>query len=91
MKRNQLEEIPGVGPKIARLLHDLGLRSVDDLQGQDPEELYGRLVALRGRPIDRCVLYVFRCAVYYAEHGRDPRKLKWWNWKDAGGSAASRR
>ena len=32
---------------------------------------------------DRCVLYVFRCAVYYAEHEQhEPEKLKWWYWKD---------
>jgi nucleotidyltransferase/DNA polymerase involved in DNA repair len=90
MNRSPLEEIPGVGPKLAGELHVLGLRTVDDLQGRDPEELYDRLTTLRGRPIDRCVLYVFRCAVHYAEKGRDPRKLNWWNWKDAGGSAAPR-
>ncbi len=34
-------------------------------------------------PLDRCVLYVFRCANYYAAHKRhDPELLKWWNWKD---------
>ncbi len=82
MSRSPLEEIPGVGPKTASDLYDLGIRSVDDLAGRDPEELYDRLTALRGRDIDRCVLYVFRCAVYYAEDGRDPQKLKWWNWKD---------
>jgi hypothetical protein len=33
--------------------------------------------------VDRCLLYVFRCAVYFAEHTRhDPELLKWWNWKD---------
>jgi hypothetical protein len=33
--------------------------------------------------MDRCVLYAFRCAVYYASHDvRDPKLLKWWNWKD---------
>jgi hypothetical protein len=90
MKGRALEEIPGVGPKLARALRDLGFRWVDDLQGQDPEKLYGRLMALRGCRIDRCVLYVFRCAVYYAEEGRDPQKLKWWNWKDPDASAASR-
>jgi len=82
MKKSQLENIPGVGPKIARDLHDLGLHSVEDLEGQNPEVLYSRLTALRSCFIDRCVLYVFRCAVYYAENGRDPNKLKWWNWKD---------
>jgi hypothetical protein len=90
VKGGALQEIPGVGPKLARDLRDLGLRCVDDLQGQDPEELHSRLVALRGCRIDRCVLYVFRCAVYYAEEGRDPQKLRWWNWKDPDTSAVSR-
>ena len=34
--------------------------------------------------VDRCVLYVFRVAVYVAstpEEKRDPNLLKWWNWK----------
>ncbi|NJM89920.1 MAG: hypothetical protein HC847_25010 [Hydrococcus sp. RU_2_2] len=40
-------------------------------------------VRLRGQHIDRCVLYVFRCAVYYASNSvREPELLKWWNWKD---------
>ena len=33
---------------------------------------------------DRCVLYVFQCAVYFAETReaeREPEKLKWWSWK----------
>jgi hypothetical protein len=51
MNGRPLEEIPGIGPKLARHLHDLGLRSVDNLQGQNPEKLYGRLMALRGCPI----------------------------------------
>lgn len=33
--------------------------------------------------MDRCMLYVFRCAVYYASSEQhDPELLKWWNWKD---------
>jgi hypothetical protein len=29
------------------------------------------------------MLYVFRCAVYYAStRDPDPRLLQWWNWKD---------
>jgi Pathogenicity locus len=79
----ELRVIPGVGKSIAGDLWDLGLRSVQDLKGQDPEELYVRLCALQGTQIDRCMLYVFRCAVYYASHEQhDPELLKWWNWKD---------
>ncbi len=79
----ELRVIPGVGKSIAEDLWNLGLRSVQDLKGQDPEELYVRLCAMQGTQIDRCMLYVFRCAIYYASHEQhDPELLKWWNWKD---------
>ncbi len=75
--------IPGVGPRIAEDLWDLGLRSVGDLKGRDPEELYARLGVLAGDKVDRCLLYVLRCAVYYATAGvHEPELLKWWNWHD---------
>ncbi len=78
-----LRRIPGVGPSIADDLWRLGLRRVEDLRGRDPEELYGRMCALAGGRVDRCVLYVFRCAVYFAETpAPEPERLKWWNWKD---------
>lgn len=78
-----LQEIPGVGLSLAQDLYDLGMRQVDDLSRQNPEFLYERLCVMRGQHIDRCVLYVFRCAVYYASGGdHDPRLLMWWHWKD---------
>jgi hypothetical protein len=78
-----LQRIPGIGPSMARDLLDLGYDQVEDLDGQDPQEMYDRLKALRGGYMDRCVLYVFRCAVYFAENSEhDPELLKWWNWKD---------
>ena len=87
VKRNRspedLQTIPGVGPSIARDLEDLGYHHVSDLRGIDPETMYQQLSDLRGTYMDRCVLYVFRCAVYYAENTEhDPERLKWWNWKD---------
>lgn len=79
----EFQVIPGVGKKIARDLWNLGLRSVDDLKDQDPETLYGRLNDLAGHKVDRCMLYVFRCAVYFASNEiHEPELLKWWNWKD---------
>jgi len=78
-----LESVPGIGPKMAADLRTLGILSVADLKGRDPEQLYRALEASVGCHIDRCVLYVFRCAVYYASsEERDPEKLKWWHWKD---------
>jgi len=82
-KSDHVQTIPGVGPSIAQDLAELGYHSVSQLVGADPESMFHTLCQLRGRHIDRCVLYVFRCAVYYAnspEH--DPERLKWWNWKD---------
>lgn len=75
--------VPGVGEKIAVDFWDLGYDRVAALRGEDPEAMYERLCAYHGQHIDRCMLYVFRCAVYFAETGDpDPELLKWWSWKD---------
>ena len=56
---------------------------VADLRGKSLEELYILDCQKKGFQEDRCQLYVFRCAVYYAEHEEhDPEKLKWWYWQD---------
>ncbi len=79
----ELQRIPGVGPSIAKDLQDLGVQRIEDLRGADAQELYDRLCLLRGAHIDRCVLYVFRCAVYFASNDQhDPELLKWWKWKE---------
>ncbi len=80
---NNLQEIPGVGKSIAQDLYDLGFRSVSDLKRKNPEKMYYDLCRKRGQHIDRCMLYVLRCAVYYASTKKhNPNKLLWWNWKD---------
>jgi hypothetical protein len=79
----ELSQIPGVGPSIAADLYSLGVRAVADLRGGNPERLYSGLCEKVGHRVDPCVLYVFRCAVYYASEIRpDPELLKWWNWKN---------
>lgn len=79
----ELQSIPGVGKSIAEDLWQLGIRRVKDLKGKDPERLYSRRCTQVGTRIDPCLLYVFRCAVYYASRTRyNPELLKWWNWKD---------
>jgi len=81
---NELLQIPGVGPSIAADFVCQGLTTIASLRGQDPEHMYARQCELQGGHVDRCFLYVCRCAVYFAEHTRhDPAKLKWWHWKDA--------
>ena len=80
-----LQRIPGVGPSISRDLYGLGYRSVLDLRGEDPEAMYRKQRRLQGCHVDRCVLYVFRLAVYFASNPEhEPELLKWWSWKDDG-------
>jgi hypothetical protein len=79
----EFQTLPGVGLSLAKDFVDLGFSSVGELKGRDPEEMYRDLCALRGQHVDRCVLYIFRCAVYYASNRvHEPDLLKWWNWKD---------
>lgn len=81
--KSDLQTIPGVGPNMERHLLELGYSTVDSLKGADPEVMYRRECRQRGEQLDRCVLYVYRLAVYFAENiEHEPKKLKWWNWKD---------
>lgn len=78
-----LRAIPGVGKNIEKYLMNLGYATLEDLKGQDPEEMYERDCILKGFKEDRCLLYVYRLAVYFAEHEvHEAEKLKWWNWRD---------
>jgi hypothetical protein len=81
----ELMQIPGVGKSIAQDLVNIGITSIEQLKGKDPVAIYDASNNYAGQIQDRCLLYVFRCAVYYAEtpeQKREPEKLKWWNWKN---------
>ena len=81
--KSELEQIPGVGKSIARDLQNIGIHSIADLKSKNPETLYAQSNQFAGMTQDRCLLYVFRCAVYFAgQENPEPDKLKWWNWKD---------
>ena len=80
-----LRQIPGVGKSIANDLWNIGINHVNDLVGQSPEQLYKLSNEHAGVIQDRCLLYVFRCAVYFAQTPpelRDAEHLKWWNWME---------
>lgn len=71
------------GPNIEADLEAIGIHSIADLRGKDPEELYRLDCLHKGYQEDRCQLYVYRLAVYYAETpDPDPDRLRWWLWKD---------
>ena len=70
-KRQALKElatVPHIGKKSAEALWNIGVKSLSDLKNRDPEELY---LMMQGQPniaVDRIMLYVLRCAVYYASN-----------------------
>lgn len=82
--QRELMTIPGVGKEVSQDFYELGITKASQLKGKDPEKLYDKLCRIQGTKIDRCMLYVMRCAVYYASHDtHDAEALKWWNWKDS--------
>ncbi|MDB5012310.1 MAG: Pathogenicity locus [Daejeonella sp.] len=81
----ELMIIPGIGKSLANDLVNIGITSLQDLKGKDPDVLFDLSNQFAGTVQDRCVLYTFRCAIYYANTPpqlHDKEKLKWWNWKD---------
>jgi len=81
--KTDLRKIPGVGERTRESLINIGIRCVEDLKYKDPEELYEMDCKVKGFKEDRCQLYLFRMAVYYAENKiHDKEKLKWWYWND---------
>jgi len=79
----ELQVIPGVGKSISLDLWNLGIKKVADLKGRNPKTLYNRSNKLVGVKQDPCLLYVFRCAVYFASEKRLVKeKLNWWYWKE---------
>jgi hypothetical protein len=88
---SDLQRIPGVGPRLEEDLLLLGYCEVSDLAEANAEEMYERLCKKMGCHIDRCVLYVFREAVYFAGRKKhEPELLKWWNWSDENLNVRSR-
>lgn len=81
--KTDLLTIPYIGKNTKEDLFNIGITCVEDLKGKNPGELYFNDCMIKKYQEDRCQLYVFRMAVYYAENkNHDEEKLKWWYWKD---------
>lgn len=84
MTKSDLLTIPGIGRTFAQDFARINIASINDLVGQDPDELYEALLRANeavDHKTSRNYLYVLRMAVYYANGGRDESKLKWNAWK----------
>jgi len=78
-----LQTIPSIGKACALDLYLLGFRNPTELKGRNPAKMYTDLNRITGKTHDICVLYTFRCTVYYCtEANPESEKLRWWYWKD---------
>ena len=79
----ELQKIPGVGKVISEIFWNVGVKKVSDLKKKNPEKLYSKICAYKKQDVDRCILYVCRSSVYFAESKKhNAEKFKWWNWKE---------
>lgn len=63
---NELRTIPVVGEKVAEPLYKLGIRSIKELIGRSPEEMYGELRAMKDYYVEPCMLNQLKVAVSMA-------------------------
>jgi len=70
-----LEDLPNIGPAIARDLRLLGIHTPADLLGRDPFEMHARLCHLTGTQQDPCLLDTFMSVVSFTNGGP---ALPWW-------------
>ncbi len=81
--KTDLLTIPNIGEKTKQSLLNIGITCVQDLKGKRAEDLYAKDCLVKGFKEDKCQLYLFRMAIYYAENSNlEEEKLKWWYWKD---------
>jgi hypothetical protein len=71
----KLEDLPNIGPAMARDLRLLGIRAPEQLCQQDAYEMYVSLCETTGRRQDPCVIDVFLSIVHFARGGE---ARPWW-------------
>ena len=62
----ELRTIPIVGEKVAEPLYMLGIRSVKELIGRSPEDMYGELRTMKGYYVEPWILNQLKVAVSMA-------------------------
>ncbi|GAB7141103.1 protein Cdd1 [Deferribacterales bacterium RsTz2092] len=82
--KSELTKIPGIGKNMAEHLTKAGFPTIESLKGKKADDVYAADCIAQNSTLDRCVLYCYRLAVYYADHdGQLPEnKLNWYDWKD---------
>ncbi len=73
----RFEDIPNIGPRIARDFELIGITTPQDLKGRNAHKLYQKLCTVTGVRHDPCVLDTFMAAVDFMD-GAPARP--WWKY-----------
>lgn len=73
----KLEDIPNVGPAIAKDLRDIGIQTPSQLKEADGLTLYLKLNAITGIRHDPCVADIFIAAIDFMNRGEIN---SWWSY-----------
>ena len=65
----ELKKLPSVSEKCCRGLYLLGIRSIEDLKGKDPDELFGALTVRKDFYAEPCMQKMIKIAVGMANKG----------------------
>jgi hypothetical protein len=77
----RLQDLRSVGPATVTHFAILGIRSVRQLAGHEPVELFRDLCQRMNTRLDPCVLDVFAAAVAQARDPELPHEMRdWWYW-----------
>lgn len=80
----KLTTIPGIGKTFEKDFARIGITAIEQLCDASPELIFAQLTnanLAEQHKTSKNYLYVIRM-VYYANGGRDVKKLKWSAWKD---------
>ena len=76
---SRLEDLPNIGPAMAKDLRLLGIHHPQQLTGRNAYQMHSELCRLSNKQHDPCVIDVFLAAVDFMEGGT-PRP--WWDFTE---------
>lgn len=75
--KSELLTLMNVGQATCKDLQLLGIETIEQLRGQNPDQLYKKLQEITGSKQDPCVWDVFAAIIHEAQTGE---KKPWWHW-----------
>ena len=74
--KSELLTLKNVGPATVQDLALLGITTIDQLKGQNPDQLFKRLQHITGHQQNPCVWDIFAAIIYQAQTGQ---AVDWWH------------